>query len=116
MAPGLTKDGLLGKALSSVLGSTFFFDLVRCQRFFAVPFAHAGRSWPPTMAAPIPNSHLPPHLREVCAILAAGLLRLRRRAAEDLNRDAAQARQPGESSLHFRPEESGHAFPTRRDA
>ena len=29
---------------------------------------------------------------------------------------AEQARPPGESSLHFRPEESGHVPPTRRDA
>ena len=60
------------------------------------------------MAAPTPNPHLPPHLREVCAILAAGLVRLRSRAAEDLARDAAQARDLGESSLHFtaRPERS----------
>jgi len=36
-----------------------------------------------------PNLHLPPHLREICAILAAGLLRLRSRSAEDCARDAA---------------------------
>jgi len=28
------------------------------------------------------NAHLPPHLREVCDLLARGLLRLRSRAAE----------------------------------
>ena len=36
------------------------------------------------MAAQTPNPHLPPHLREVCALLAAGLLRLRSRTAEEL--------------------------------
>ena len=30
-----------------------------------------------------PNLHLPPHLREVCAILARGLARLRSRDAEE---------------------------------
>ncbi len=69
------------------------------------------------MAPQTPNPHLPPHLREVCALLAAGLLRLRGRTAEDLARDAAlQARDPGESSLHFRADRSGHATPNRRTA
>ena len=69
------------------------------------------------MAAPTPNPHLPPHLREVCALLAAGLLRLRSRTAEDLARDAAlQARDLGESSLHLPPDQSGHATPNRRTA
>jgi hypothetical protein len=61
-------------------------------------------------------AHLPPHLREVCTLLAAGLLRLRCRAAEDLNRDAEQAQLSGESSLHFRLKRSGDVPPTRRDA
>jgi hypothetical protein len=63
---------------------------------------------------PLPNADLPPHLREVCAVLATGLVRLRRCTAEDLARDAAQAGDPGESSLHFRPEQSGRVPPTRR--
>ena len=33
------------------------------------------------MPLPHANTHLPPHLREVCDILARGLLRLRSRAA-----------------------------------
>lgn len=45
---------------------------------------------------------LPPHLREVCSILGVGLLRIRRLAAEDFGRDAAQPSDQGESSLHFR--------------
>ena len=70
-----------------------------------------------TPKLPALNSHLPPHLREVCALLAAGLLRLRAHTAEDLARDAEQARGRGESSLHFFPEQSGGAAPqTRRYA
>jgi hypothetical protein len=45
----------------------------------------------------------------VCTILAAGLLRLRRRTAEELARDADQARGIGESPLHFAAEQSVHA-------
>ena len=69
------------------------------------------------MAAQTPNPRLPPHLREVCALLAAGLLRLRNRAAEDLVRDTAlHARDLGEYSLHSPPGQSGHATPKRRPA
>jgi hypothetical protein len=58
--------------------------------------------------------HLPPHLREVCQILARGLVRLRRRTAEELARDAARAADRGESSPHFRADRSVHAGPTDR--
>ncbi len=69
------------------------------------------------MAAPTPNPHLPPHLREVCALLAAGLLRLSGRTAQDLAQDAAlHAREPVESSLHSPADQSGHATPKRRTA
>ncbi len=69
------------------------------------------------MAAQTPNPHLPPHLREVCELLAAGLVRLRGRTSEDLARDAAlHARDLGESSLHSPGEQSGHATPNRRTA
>ena len=44
------------------------------------------------------NSHLPPHLREVCDLLARGMLRLRSRTAEETARDAADR---GERLLHF---------------
>ena len=44
------------------------------------------------------NSHLPPHLREVCSILAVGLLRLRSRVAEEAAREAADR---GDRLLHF---------------
>ena len=57
------------------------------------------------------NLHLPPHLREVCAILAAGLLRLRSRAAEEAAREAAAA---GEPRLHFVPTQRRHANPERK--
>ena len=68
-----------------------------------------------TTPKPAPHSlRLPPHLREVCAILAAGLLRLRRRTAEDLARDVAQAGDPGESSLHFTGHQSVCANRTNR--
>ena len=45
-----------------------------------------------------PNSHLPPHLQEVCDLLARGLLRLRSRTAEET---AAVGRHRGERLLHF---------------
>ncbi len=67
----------------------------------------------PATEAP-PNRHLPPHLREVCAILAAGLVRLWCRTAEDFSRDAALAGGTGESSLHYTARQSGHADPRER--
>jgi hypothetical protein len=45
-----------------------------------------------------PNPHLPPHLREVCGLLARGLLRLRSRTGVETARDAADR---GERLLHF---------------
>jgi hypothetical protein len=58
--------------------------------------------------------HLPPHLREICTILAAGLVRLRSRTAEDFARDAEAE---GESSLHFTARQSVCVTPkTRRSA
>jgi len=60
------------------------------------------------------NSHLPPHLREACAILAAGLLRLRSRAAEDLARDADQARGCGDLRLPSTARQRLHANPNRK--
>jgi len=47
---------------------------------------------------PPPNPHLPPHLREVCSILASGLVRLRSRAAEEAAREAADR---GDLRLQF---------------
>lgn len=63
------------------------------------------------------NLHLPPHLREVCAILTVGLLRLRSRSAEECAGDAAETGDHGEFRLHVLPHQRGHATRTnRRDA
>jgi hypothetical protein len=60
------------------------------------------------------NPYLPPDLREVCGILARGLMRLRSRAAEEAARDAADR---GERLLHFPAPQRLHANrTTRRDA
>ena len=59
------------------------------------------------MPLPHTNPHLPPHLREVCDILARGLLRLRSRAAE---KPADQ----GEPLLHFSAPQRLHANRTNR--
>jgi hypothetical protein len=62
------------------------------------------------MHLPHANPHLPAHLREVCEILARGLLRLRSRAGE-------KAADRGERLLHFSAPQRLHANPTnRRDA
>ena len=64
------------------------------------------------MPLPTPsNHHLPPHLREVCDILARGLLRLRSRSAEEAARDGAER---GERLLHFSARQRLHANPTKR--
>jgi hypothetical protein len=54
------------------------------------------------------NLHLPPHLREVCEILARGLLRLRSRAAE---KNARPTGDDGERLLHFPATQRRHANP-----
>jgi hypothetical protein len=60
------------------------------------------------------NAHLPPHLREVCGILARGLVRLRSRAAEDYAREAEIARGLGDIRLHSAASERLHANPNRK--
>lgn len=57
---------------------------------------------------------LPPHLRELCSILADGIVRLRCRTAEELARDAGLPGPDGETLLHFTARQSGHADTTRR--
>jgi hypothetical protein len=57
---------------------------------------------------------LPPHLQEVCTILARGLVRLRRHTAEELARDAAHVADHRESSLHSPAHQSRHANQTNR--
>ena len=66
---------------------------------------------------PLPNPtnhHLPPHLREVCRILATGLVRLRSRAAEDHARDAARVEAHGDIRLHSTGKQRLHANPNRK--
>ena len=66
------------------------------------------------MLALTPNPHLAPHLRELCSILAAGIVRLRCRTEQDLARNGAQPGPGGETSLHFTAHQSGHADANRR--
>jgi hypothetical protein len=61
------------------------------------------------MPLPPANQHLPPHLREVCDLLARGILRLRSRVAEDLDRDAAQVETRGDIRLHSTARHRPHA-------
>ena len=65
-----------------------------------------------TMRTSPTTSHLPPHLREVCDLLARGLVRLRARQQRLQSRQVSDA--IGESSLHFLPDQRGHAKPNRR--
>ena len=58
-----------------------------------------------------PNPHLPPHLCEVCDILARGLLRLRSRAAA---REALAQVDSGDIRLHFQPPQRRYANPKRK--
>jgi hypothetical protein len=59
-------------------------------------------------------AYLPPDLREVCDILARGLLRLRSRDAEEAARDAAQAGGSGDIRLPFTAHQRLHANPRRK--
>ena len=59
------------------------------------------------------RSPLPPHLREVCDILARGLLRLSSRSAEEATRDAAGTQEFGEVRLHSTARQRCHATPSR---
>ena len=100
----ITIYHFLLRLTSQFKGSCFYFD-------------RTGPILPTNMVALTPNPHLPPHLRELCSILATGIVRLRCRTAEELARDAAQARADGETSLHFTAHQSGHAdAPSRRHA
>jgi hypothetical protein len=53
-----------------------------------------------------PNPHLPPHLREICDILARGLLRLRSRGAPAETTETAERR---DIPLHFTAHQRRHA-------
>ena len=75
------------------------------------------RRWVGLSMKPSPaglNAHLPPHLREVCAILAAGLVWLCSRDAEDHARKAEIARGLGDIPLHSTARQRLHANPNRK--
>ena len=57
------------------------------------------------------NPHLPAHLREVCDILARGLLRLRSRAAAP---EAPPTVNSGDIRLHFQAPQRRYANPKRK--
>ena len=59
---------------------------------------------------PLAPIHMTPAERraELCRILALGLIRLLERQSSELSDKT------GESSLHFPPDQSGHATPTHR--
>jgi hypothetical protein len=56
---------------------------------------------------------LPPHLREVCALLAAGILRLRSRTAEETARRPEPAWGSGDIPLHSTARQRLHVLPNR---
>jgi hypothetical protein len=64
------------------------------------------------MGLPITNDHLPPDLRELCEILARGIVRLRSRAAAENARAAGRKR---EVRLHSVPAQRRHANPRTRE-
>ena len=58
-----------------------------------------------------PNPHLPPHLPEICDILARGLLRLRSRGAP---LESAETTDSRDILLHFTAHQRRHANPKRK--
>lgn len=67
----------------------------------------------PTMRAN-PNLHIPPHLQEVCAILAQGILRLLSRTAVECASTSAEGRERGDIRLHSTARQRLHANPKRK--
>ena len=63
---------------------------------------------------PLPPPHLPPHLAELCAILAKGILRLRSRTATESTNTVAQGRDRGDIRLHSTAPQRRHANRTNR--
>ncbi len=63
------------------------------------------------MPLPHANPHLPPHLREVCDILARGLVRLRSRGAAAESAETTDGR---DIPLHFTAKQRRHANPKRK--
>ena len=64
------------------------------------------------MPLPHANTHLPPHLREVCDILARGLLRLRSRG---MPVEVVETAEYGDIPLHFTAHQRRHATPRERE-
>ena len=60
---------------------------------------------------PPPNDHVAPDFRELCEILARGIVRRRSRAAEENARQAGLQR---EVRLHSVPAQRRHANPERK--
>jgi hypothetical protein len=60
-----------------------------------------------------PNPQLPPHLAEVCDILALGILRLRSRTAVECVSTPAEGRERGDIRLHPTARQRLHANPKR---
>ena len=58
-----------------------------------------------------PNPHLPSHLREICDILACGLLRLRSRGMPPEDVETAE---PRDIRLHFTAPQRRYANPKRK--
>ena len=69
-----------------------------------------------TMRNSTSTSPLPPHLTEVCDILARGLLRLRSRTADEIALGAGGTRDRGEFRLHSVPRQRVSATRTNRRA
>jgi hypothetical protein len=108
---------ILAATLARILPATFVFDVVRRLPNFAVLLACDDQSWLPIMAASTPNLHLPPNLREICAILATGLVRLSRNSALEVGANAVRVGSEVQVPLHIQARQSGGATPTqRRDA
>jgi hypothetical protein len=68
-----------------------------------------------TRANPLHNPNpLPPDLREVCAILAQGILRLRSRTAVECADTSPEGRERGDIRLHSTARQRVHANPKRK--
>jgi len=63
---------------------------------------------------PSGSGNLPSRLREVCAILALGILRLRSRMAAKSADTPEQARERGDIRLHSTARQRVHANPKRK--
>lgn len=85
------------------------FSMHYYKRLFWLVFL-AGRCDGTTMLRSA-NTHLPPHLQELCSILARGLLRLRSRTTETVSSETTGT---GDFCLHSSPRQRGHANPRQQ--